>query len=207
MLQQERLVCLAIQPALARVNALLADKAVELDPVSISSLHNLGWVNLLAGNYQKSIDAFEKSVELHPSFVWGHIKQAFGYIALKKYDRALQENRKAESLLKDGWGSELIQAALIGNYQAAGNKAKADSLINRFLEYASKNTVKDPYTLSCVYRLKRDYVKALEWEQKTLEQHSPSAYILALPFHYAGNEDFYRGEGHQKILRQLGAIK
>jgi len=185
----------------------LADKAVELDPVSISSLHNLGWVNLLAGNYQKGIDAFEKSVELHPSFVWGHIKQAYGYIALKQYDRALQETNKAEALLKDGWGSELIQGSMISNYQAAGNIAKADSLINRFLDYASKNTVKDPFTLSTVYRLKKDYVKALEWEEKTVQQRSPSAYLLALPIAYYGYEDFYKSEGHQKILRQMGAIK
>ena len=185
----------------------LADKAVELDPVSISSLHNLGWVNLLAGNYQKGIDAFAKAVELHPTFTWGYIKQAFGYIALKKYDRALQETNKAEALLKDGWGSELIQASIIYNNQAAGNKAKADSLINRFLDYASKNTVKDPYALSCIYRLKHDYVKTLEWEEKTLQQRSPSAYILAVPFQYMGYEDFYKSQGHQKILRQMGAIK
>lgn len=185
----------------------LADKAVELDPVSISSLHNLGWVNLLAGNYQKGIDAFEKSVELHPTFVWGHIKQAFGYIALRKFDKALQETNKAEALLKDGWGSELIQASIIGNNQVAGNKAKADSLITRFLDYASKNTVKDPYSLSCVYRFKHDYPKALEWEEKTLQQRSPSAYILAVPFQYFGYEDFYRSEGHQKILRQMGALE
>ena len=185
----------------------LADKAVELDPISISSLHNLGWVNLLAGNYQKGIDAFAKSVELHPSFVWGHIKQAYGYIALKQYNRALQETNKAEALLKDGWGSELIQGSMISNYQAAGNKAKADSLINRFLDYASKNTVKDPFTLSSVYRLKKDYVKALEWEEKTVQQRSPSAYLLALPIVYYGYEDFYKSEGHQKILRKMGAIK
>ncbi len=185
----------------------LADKAVELDPVSISSLHNLGWVNLLAGNYQKAIDAFAKSVELHPTFTWGYIKQAFGYIALKKYNKALEETNKAEALLKDGWGSELIQASIIFNNQAAGNKAKADSLIKRFLEYASKNTVKDPYALSCVYRIKRDYPKALEWEEKTVQQRSSSAYILAVPFQYMGYEDFYKSEGHQKILRKMGAIK
>jgi TolB-like protein len=185
----------------------LAEKAVELDPVSISSLHNLGWVNLLAGNYQKAIEAFQKSVELHPTFTWGHIKQGFGYIALKNYDRALEETNKAEALLKDGWGSELIQVSIISNNQAAGNRAKADSLINRFLDYASKNTVKDAYALSCIYRLKHDYAKAIEWEQKTLQQRSPSAYVLALPFHYMGYEDFYKSEGHQKILRQMGAIK
>ena len=185
----------------------LADKAVELDPVSISSLHNLGWVNLLAGNYQKGIDAFAKSVELHPTFTWGYIKQAFGYNALKQYDKALEETNKAEALLKDGWGSELIQAALMYNYDAAGNKSKADSLANRFLDYASKNTVKDPYALSCVYRMKQDYKKALEWEEKTVQQRSPSAYILAMPFQYMGYEDFYKSEGHQKILRQMGAVQ
>ncbi len=185
----------------------LADKAVELDPVSISSLHNLGWVNLLSGNYQKGIDAFAKSVELHPTFTWGYIKQAFGYNALKQYDKALEETNKAEALLKDGWGSELIQAALMYNYDAAGNKSKADSLANRFLDYASKNTVKDPYALSCVYRMKQDYKKALEWEEKTVQQRSPSAYILAMPFQYMGYEDFYKSEGHQKILRQMGAVQ
>ncbi len=185
----------------------LADKAVELDPVSISSLHNLGWVNLLSGNYQKGIDAFAKSVELHPTFTWGYIKQAFGYNALKQYDKALEETNKAEALLKDGWGSELIQAALMYNYDAAGNKSKADSLANRFLDYASKNTVKDPYALSCVYRMKQDYKKALEWEEKTVQQRSPSAYILAVPFQYMGYEDFYKSEGHQKILRQMGAVQ
>jgi len=185
----------------------LADKAVELDPVSISSLHNLGWVNLLAGNYQKAIEAFAKAVELHPTFTWGYIKQAFGYTALKQYDRALQESDKAEALLKDGWGSELIQISIMGINKDAGNKVKADSLMNRFLNYASKNTVKDPYALSCVYRMKHDYPRALEWEEKTLQQRSPSAYLLALPFHYMGYEDFYKSEGHQKILRKMGAVK
>ena len=109
--------------------------------------------------------------------------------------------------MNDGWGSELIQVSIIGNNQAAGNKAKANSLINRFLDYASKNTVKDPYALSCVYRFKHDYAKALEWEEKTLQQRSPSAYVLTLPFHYIGYEDFYKSEGHQEILRQMGAIK
>ncbi len=56
-------------------------------------------------------------------------------------------------------------------------------------------------------RMMQDYPKALEWEEKTLEQRSPSAYVLALPFHYIGDEDFYQSEGHQNILRKMGAIK
>ena len=90
----------------------LADKAVELDPVSISSLHNLGWVNLLAGNYKKSTEAFGKALELHPNWVWGYIKKSFGHIFMKEYDKALSLAESGEKLLKDGWGSELLQVNL-----------------------------------------------------------------------------------------------
>jgi hypothetical protein len=55
--------------------------------------------------------------------------------------------------------------------------------------------------------MKQDYKKALEWEEKTVQQRSPSAYILAVPFQYMGYEDFYKSEGHQKILRQMGAVQ
>jgi hypothetical protein len=60
---------------------------------------------------------------------------------------------------------------------------------------------------SYIYRYNHDYPKALEWEEKTLQQRSPSAYLLAIPSQYWGYEDFYKSEGHQKILRQMGAIK
>ncbi len=87
----------------------LADKAVELDPVSISSLHNLGWTNLVASNFKKSTDAFGKALELHPNWIWGHIKKAYGHVYLKEYDKALSHAERAEQLFKDGWGSELLQ--------------------------------------------------------------------------------------------------
>ena len=81
----------------------LADKAVELDPVSISSLHNLGWTNLVASNFQKSADAFQKALDLHPTWVWGYIKQAYDYVYLNLYDKAIANGEKAEKLFEDGW--------------------------------------------------------------------------------------------------------
>jgi len=183
----------------------LADKAVELDPVSISSLHNLGWVNLLAGNYKKTTEAFAKAIELHPTFIWGHIKKAFGHASLKENDLAIKEANKAEALFKDGWGSELLQASVAFINSHCGNRPKADSVINRFLDYASKNTVKDPYPLSWIYILKHDYRKALEWEEKTVQQRSPSAYLLCIPSNYS--KEYYESKAHQEILRKMGFVK
>ena len=183
----------------------LADKAVELDPVSISSLHNLGWVNLLAGDYKKSTEAFGKALELHPNWVWGYIKKALGHISMKEYDKALSLAQSAEHLLKDGWGSELLQTQLGVIYKNCNQKEKADIVINRFLKYAAENTVKDPFTLSYIYYLKGDNKKATEWESKTMEGRFPSAYLMSIAKLY--DKEYFEGEAHQQILKKMGFVK
>jgi len=183
----------------------LADKAVELDPVSIPSLHNLGWVNFLAGNYKKSSDAFGKALELHPNWVWGHIKKANAHIFLKEYDKALSLAESGEKLFKDGWGSELLQTQLCLIYKNCNQKEKANAVINRFLKYAAENTVKDPFTLSFIYYLNGDYKKAIEWEGKVMEGRFPSAYLMSIAIIY--DKEYFQSEAHQKILTTMGFAK
>ncbi|MBL0130824.1 MAG: hypothetical protein IPP43_06625 [Chitinophagaceae bacterium] len=183
----------------------LADKAVELDPVSISSLHNLGWTNLVASNFKKSADAFGKALELHPNWVWGHIKKAYAHIFMKEYDKAWPLAERAEQLFKDGWGSELLQVTLVFIYKNCNKKEKADSVMNRFLKYASENTLEDPWNLSYVYYLQGDYKKAIEWEQKTVAERSPSAYLMNLPIFY--NKNYFESPEHQQVLRNMGFAK
>ena len=183
----------------------LADKAVELDPVSISSLHNLGWVNFLAGNYKKSSEAFGKALELHPNWVWGYLKKAYGHIFMKEYDKALSLAESGEKLFKDGWGSELLQTQLGFIYKSCGQKEKANTVITRFLKYAAENTVKDPFTLSFIYYLNGDYKKANEWEEKTMEGKFPSAYLMSLAKIY--DQEYFQSEAHQRILKKMGFVK
>jgi tetratricopeptide (TPR) repeat protein len=180
----------------------LADKAVELDPISISSLHNLGWVNLLAGDHKKSTEAFGKALELHPNWVWGHIKKALGHISMKECDKALAHGASAEQLLKDGWGSELLQTQLAFIYKNCNQKEKADAVINRFLKYASENTIKDPFTFSYIYYLKGDNKKAIEWEEKTMEGRFPSAYLMSIARLY--DKEYFQSQEHQRILKKMG---
>jgi tetratricopeptide (TPR) repeat protein len=183
----------------------LADKAVELDPVSISSLHNLGWTNLVASNFQKSTDAFGKALELHPNWIWGYIKQAYAYIFLHEYDKALSNAEKAEKLFKDGWGSELLQVTLAFIYSKCNQKEKAEAVMSRFLKYASENTLEDPWDLSYIYYLKGDYQKAIEWEEKTIEARSFGAYLLNIAIFY--DKEYFEGAKHQQILKKMGFVK
>jgi serine/threonine protein kinase len=183
----------------------LADKAVELDPVSISSLHNLGWTNLVASNFQKSVDAFGKALELHPNWIWGYIKQAYAYIFLHEFDKALRNAEKAEKLFKDGWGSELLQVTLVFIYSKCNQKEKAKEVLDRFLKYASENTLEDPWDLSYIYYLKGDYKKANEWEEKTVEARSFGAYLLNINIFY--DKKYFEGTEHQQILKKMGFVK
>jgi adenylate cyclase len=183
----------------------LADKAVELDPVSISSLHNLGWTNLIASNFQKSADAFQKALDLHPTWVWGYIKQAYAYIFLNQYDKALANAAKAEKLFKDGWGSELLQVTLVFIYSKCNQKEKADAVMNRFLKYSSTNKIEDPWDLSYIYYLRGDYQKAKEWEEKAIAERSPDAYLLNIAIFY--DKKYFEGAAHQQILKKMGFVK
>jgi tetratricopeptide (TPR) repeat protein len=183
----------------------LADKAVELDPVSISSLHNLGWTNLVASNFQKSADAFQKALDLHPTWVWGYIKQAYAYIFLNQYDKALANAAKAEKLFKDGWGSELLQVTLVFIYSKCNQKEKADAVVNRFYKYASTNKIEDPWDLSYIYYLRGDYQKANEWEEKAIAERSSDAYLLNISIFY--DKKYFEGVAHQQILKKMGFVK
>ena len=183
----------------------LADKAVELDPVSISSLHNLGWTNLVASNFQKSADAFQKALDLHPTWVWGYIKQAYAYIFLNQYDKALANAAKAEKLFEDDWGSELLQVTLAFIYSKCNQKEKADAVVNRFYKYAAANKVEDPWDLSYIYYLRGDYQKANEWEEKAIAERSPDAYLLNISIFY--DKKYFEGAAHQQILKKMGFVK
>jgi len=183
----------------------LADKAVELDPVSISSLHNLGWTNLVASNYQKSTDAFQKALDLHPAWVWGYIKQGYDFVYLNQYDKAIANGEKAEKLFQDGWGSELLQVALAFIYTKSNDKAKSDRVINRFLDYAAKNKVEDPWDLSYIYYLRNDFQKANEWEEKAVEQKSPDAYLMNVLIIY--DKKYFESAAHQQVLKKMGFAK
>jgi len=183
----------------------LADKAVELDPVSISSLHNLGWTNLVASNFQKSVSAFGKALELHPNWIWGYIKQAYAYIFLHEYNKALLNAEKAEKLFKDGWGSEILQVTLAFIYSKCNQKEKAGAVINRFMKYASENTLEDPWDLSYIYYLKGNYQKANEWEEKSIATRSFGAYLLNIKIFY--DKKYFNSPEHQKILKKMGFVK
>jgi TolB-like protein/Flp pilus assembly protein TadD len=162
---------------------IMADKAIALDPISISSLHNLGWAHLIAGNFKESEDAFSEALTLHPNWTWGYVKRGYAHMFQNKCELAENDAIKARELLGE-WGSELIECTFIFNYANCGNEQKKKELIKRFIEHVNTDNYKDPFAVFIVYYLKGDLDTALDWAERSVRKKATSSYLLNVDIFY-----------------------
>jgi serine/threonine-protein kinase len=155
----------------------MADKAIAIDPISISSLHNLGWVNLIAKDFEKSEDAFSQAIELHPNWIWGYVKRGYTRLFQNKCELARDDAVKARTLLGD-WGSNLIETTFIFNYSYCGDEKKKSELIKNFFEHINEDNYDDPYAIFFAYYLKGDLETALDWAERSVKEKGASSYLL-----------------------------
>jgi len=156
---------------------IMADKAIAIDPISISSLHNLGWVNLIAKDFKKSEDAFSEAIELHPNWIWGYVKRSYARNFQNKCELAQDDADKARELLGD-WGSDLIENTFIFNYSYCGDEQKKAELIKNFFEHINENNYEDPYAIFMAYYLKGDLETALDWAERCVIEKGASSYLF-----------------------------
>jgi len=50
----------------------------------------------VAGEYEASEEAFAKALELHPNWIWGHIKKAYAHMYQGEYSAAMTLAKKSE---------------------------------------------------------------------------------------------------------------
>jgi TolB-like protein/cytochrome c-type biogenesis protein CcmH/NrfG len=162
---------------------IMADKAIALDPISISSLHNLGWVHLIAGNFKESEDAFSEALALHPNWIWGYAKRGYARMFQNKCELAKADAIKARELLGD-WGSELIESTFILNYGTCGNEEKKKELIDKFFRHVNADNYHDPFAVFMVYYLKGELETALDWAERSILEKEASSYLFNIDIFY-----------------------
>ena len=77
-------------------------RAVELDPVSVMYLTNLGWVYYMAHRYDSAIEYLQRSLELEPGAVDGDRGLGEIYVQKGMYDEAIAHMQKYVELT-DGY--------------------------------------------------------------------------------------------------------
>ena len=161
----------------------MAKKAIELDPISISSLHNLGWANLVAGNYAAAENAFSDAIEIHPDWAWGYIKRAYSLMYQNKCDLALKDQKKAKELIGD-WGSELIESCFIYIFDTCNQQKMKDAAIKKYLTKINSDNYTDPMSMGIVYASMDDYDEFFHWYQIAIDEETTNFYMFTLDYIY-----------------------
>ncbi len=179
----------------------LADKAISLDPISISSLHNLGWVHLLASNFEESESAFSEALDLHPNWIWGYAKRGYARMFQGKCELAQADAARARELIGE-WSSELLESVFIFIYSRCGNEQKRSELTERFFARVNEDNYKDPFAVFFVYYMNGDLETALDWAERSLSEKEANCYLFNAEVFY--NEDL---KNHPRFIQIRKTLK
>jgi len=73
-------------------------KAEALDPISLITNTNEGWILFSARRYDQAIQKLQATIEMDPNFANAHYKLALVYEVKGMYKEAMEENLKSEAL-------------------------------------------------------------------------------------------------------------
>jgi TolB-like protein/Flp pilus assembly protein TadD len=114
-------------------------RAVELDPISVMHLSNLGWVYYMAHQYDSAIEYLQKSLELEPGVV--DVDRCLGEIYVQKgmYDKAIAHMQKYVELTE---GQTDYALGYLGYaYAMAGQRDKALEILETLQDRAQRQHV------------------------------------------------------------------
>ena len=112
-------------------------RAVELDPVSVLHLSNLGWVYYMAHQYDPAIEYLQRSLELEPDHTDGHRGLGETYVQKGMYDEAVASMQKYVDLTE---GRTDYALAYLGYAYGTGGPARPSNGDSRDTARASRTT-------------------------------------------------------------------
>lgn len=145
-----------------------AQRAVELDPLSIIINTDLGQVLYYAREYDRAIDQLKKTLEMDSNFAIPYFFLAFAYVQQHKYAEALGA---AQTALDLSGGDEPLNVAQMGTiYALSGDLEKARTMLNRLVETRGAKYV-SPFCVAQIYMGLGDRNTAFDWLHNGFDAH------------------------------------
>lgn len=143
------------------------ERARELDPVSLGINFDQGWFLHFARRGDEAIARLLKTLEMDVNFAPAHLGLGNAYELKGEYDRAIAEYQTAIALSGQvtSWVGSLGHA-----YAMAGRKNEARQILKR-LEELSRHGYVSPYHTALIYIGLGEKDKALEWLEKSYDDH------------------------------------
>jgi DNA-binding winged helix-turn-helix (wHTH) protein/TolB-like protein/Flp pilus assembly protein TadD len=142
-----------------------ARRAAELDPLSFSTGIHLGWIYYMAGRYDEAIAHCQKLLAVDPGFFPVYRYLGLSYEQKGMYTEAIAAFERGIKLS----GSPLLVALLGHAYAVAGDRARAEQVLNELQEMSGQRYV-SPYTVAAIYAGLRRSDRVYEWLERAISE-------------------------------------
>ncbi len=151
-------------------------KSKELDPISVSPTHDLGWFYFTQGKFDLAEEQFAAARRMHPDWTWGYVKGGLSNAYLGNREKTLELMDVVEEQT-DGWGSDLIQSWVVMSYAIVGDTARARFAFDRMQERAKTEPMDGIAMTTAMLAFGRND-EALDWLERAIDERSPTAVWL-----------------------------
>jgi TolB-like protein/Tfp pilus assembly protein PilF len=154
--------------AISRYDESVAEgkRALELDPLSIFRIADLGVIFQLVHRPDEAIQQSQKATELDPNLDYAHWALGLGYMQKKEYEKGIAHLQKSVS----SSGSSPRYLASLGYALAvAGRKPEAEKIVQR-LSDLSKQRYVSPYYTATLFAGMGNKQRALEWLERSCQE-------------------------------------
>ena len=121
----------------------------------------------------------ENALELHPNWLWGHVKKGLAHALAGQREEALTSTEKAEELT-GGWGSAFLQGWIAWTYAVIGDREAVDRIVRRGEQGVEEKRIEDPIGVVLAYLAAGDVERSLDWAERTVEEGSPNAVFMSV---------------------------
>jgi serine/threonine-protein kinase len=150
-------------------------RAQEIDPLSLIASAALGWVQYYAGDYAAAAAQCLRTLELNPTYGLAHLWRGWALQEMDSLDAAVESHRQALAVSDS---SALYIASLARSLAKRGDRAEAESLLQRLQARLNAGTYTPAYEIAKVHEALGRPDEALKWLDRAFEQRAHSMVFL-----------------------------
>ena len=153
-------------------------KALDLDPVSLGIITDLGVIYYFARQYDKAIEQYQKALDLDPGFIRAYVTLGSSYGQKGLYEQAIDMIQKAMDLSRD----RAKIAAMGRAYALWGKKTEAHQIIDELKELSKERYI-SPYCFALIYASMDEKDSAIQYLNLAYKEHvSELIYLRVDPY-------------------------
>jgi DNA-binding winged helix-turn-helix (wHTH) protein/TolB-like protein/lipoprotein NlpI len=172
-------------------------RALELDPLLLISIVNLGRIDYYAGQYDRAIEQYRRAIELDANFARAHLRLGMAYVQHGQYGEALAEFQKTREIAGD---TPQVAAYMAHALAVSGQKSKARAARAELEKRAAEQYI-PPYDLALIFIGLGEREQAFAWlERAYADRSSEMIYFKVEPMLAPLRSD----PRYQDILRRMG---